>query len=124
LAGRLEQALSHIDLALRLNPHDPSMWTFLTGRAIALILLHRYGEAADWARRAVRNPSANFYAPATLASALGHLSQFEEARLALEKVYRLRPDFSKGLIRRLWRFRNDTDRDCFLDGLTKAGVTE
>jgi TolB-like protein/class 3 adenylate cyclase/tetratricopeptide (TPR) repeat protein len=122
LAGRAEEALPHYDRALRLNPHDPCMWIYLTGRAIALVLLHRHAEAANSARRAVRQPSANFYAPLALASALGHLGQPEEARLALDQVYRLRPDFSKSLIHRCWRFRNDTDRGLFLDGLVKAGL--
>ena len=124
LAGHAEEALPHIDQALRLNPHDPSLWTFLTGGAIALILLHRYEEAADYARRAVRHPTANFLAPATLAAVLGHLGDTKGARVALEQVYRLRPDFSKGLIRRLFRFRNEAERACFLDGLAKAEVPE
>jgi hypothetical protein len=61
---------------------------------------------------------------ATLASVLGALGDAQGARAVLEQVYRLRPDFSKSLICRLFRFRNDTDRACFLDGLTKAGVAE
>ena len=124
LAGRVEEALPHFDRALRLNPHDPALWTFLTGRAIALILLHRYEEAAGDARRAIRHPTANFLAPATLASALGHLGDTEGSRAALEQVYRLRPNFSQSLLRRLWVFRNEADRACFIDGLAKAGVPE
>jgi tetratricopeptide (TPR) repeat protein len=124
LAGRMEEAVPHIDQALRLNPHDPSLWTFLTGRAIALLLLHRYAEAADYARRALRQPSANFLASATLASALGHLGETDDARAALEQVYRLRPDFSGPLVSRLFRFRNEPERACFLDGLRKAGLPD
>ena len=124
LAGRMEEAVPRIDQALRLNPHDPSLWTFLTGRAVALLLLHRYGEAADSARRAFRQPSANFLASATLASALGHLGETDDARAALEQVYELRPDFSGPLVGRLLRFRNETERACFIDGLRKAGLPE
>jgi tetratricopeptide (TPR) repeat protein len=120
----MEEALPHIDQALRLNPHDPSMWTFLTGRAIALLLLHRYEEAADYARRGTRHPSANFLAPATLASTLGHLGKKNEARSALDRVYQLRPDFSASLMRRLFRFRQENERNCFLDGLHQAGLPE
>jgi len=124
LAGRVEEALIHIDQALRLNPHDPSLWTFLTGRAMALMFLGRYVEAADDARRAARQPSANFLAPAALASTLGHLGEIDEARAALEQVYRLRPDFSVSLMGRLFNFRNETERVCFLDGLRKAGLPD
>jgi len=124
LAGRAEEALPHFDRALRLNPHDPALWTFLTGRAVALIVLRRYEEAADYAKRAIRHPTANYLAPATLASVLGHLGDAEGSRSALDQVYRLRPDFSKSLLRRLWVFRNEADRACFIDGLAKAGVPE
>jgi tetratricopeptide (TPR) repeat protein len=124
LAGRVEEALLHIDQALRLNPHDPSLWTFLTGRAMALQFLGRSVEAADDARRAARHPSANFLAPAALASTLGHLGEIDEARAALEQAYRLRPDFSVSLMGRLFNFRNETVRGCFLDGLRKAGLPD
>jgi adenylate cyclase len=124
LAGRMEEALPCFDQALRLNPHDPSLWTFLTGRALALLLLQRYAEAADGARRATRLPTANFLAWAALVSALGHLGEADEARAALESVQQLRPDFSCSLMGRLFRFRQETERDCFLDGLRKAGVPE
>ncbi len=124
LAGRMEEAIPHVDQALRLSPHDPSLWTFLTGRAIALLLLHRYAEAADDARHALRQPSANFLTPATLASALGHLGEIDDARAALAQVYRLRPDFSGPLVAHLFRFRREAGRACFLDGLRKAGLPD
>ena len=124
LAGRVEEALAHIDQALRLNPHDPSLWTFLTGRAMALQFLGRYVEAADDARRAARHPSANFLAPAALASTLGHLGETDEARAALKQACQLRPDFSGSLMDRLFSFRDETYRACFLDGLRKAGLPD
>jgi hypothetical protein len=62
--------------------------------------------------------------PATLASALGHLGETDDARAALEQVYQLRPDFSGPLLCRLFRFRHETERACFLDGLRKAGLLE
>ena len=124
LAGRMEEAVPNIDQALRLNPHDPALWTFLTGRAVALLLLRRYAEAADFSRQALRQPSANFLASATLASTLGHLGKTDEAGGALERVYQLRPDFSGALMGRLFRFRHETERACFLDGLRKAGLPD
>lgn len=123
-SGRMEEALPHIDRALRLNPHDPSLWTYLAGRAIALILLGRYSQAADCARRALRQPSANYLAPATLASALGHLGEINDAQAALKQTYELRPDASAELIRNLFPFQDEADRTRFMDGLRKAGLPE
>ncbi len=124
LAWRMEEAIPHIDQALRLNPHDPSLWTFLIGRAIALLLLHRYAEAVEGARHALRQPTANFLTLATLVSALGHLGEIDDAHVALEQLYRLRPDFSRTLVARLIRFRNEPERACFLNGLRKAGLPD
>jgi len=124
LAGRMEEAISHIDQAIRLNPHDPSLWTFFTGRAFALLLLHRYAEAAEGARHALRQPTANFLTLAALVCALGHLGDLDAARVALEQLHRLRPDFSGALIARVIRFRRETERACFLEGLRKAGVPD
>ena len=59
-----------------------------------------------------------------LASALGHLGETDEARVALEHIYKLRPDFSGPLMGRLLRFRNETERACFLNGLRKAGLPD
>ena len=124
LAGQTQEALPHFDRALRLNPHDPLLWPLLVGRAVALIVLHRYEEAAVCARRATRHPTANYVPTATLVSVLGHLGDTKGARAAMERVYRLRPDFSISLFRRLWVFRNEADRACVLEGLAKAGVPE
>jgi len=124
LAGRMEEAISHIDQAIRLNPHDPSLWSFFTGRAFALLLLHRYAEAAEDARHALRQPTANFLTLAALVCALGHLGDLNAARAALDQLHQLRPDFSGALIARVVRFRRETERACFLDGLRKAGVPD
>ena len=61
---------------------------------------------------------------ATLTSALGHLGETDDARAALEQVYQSRPDFSGPLLCRLFRFRHEPERACFLDGLRKAGLPD
>jgi adenylate cyclase len=123
LAGRAEEGVPEIDQALRLNPRDPSIWTFHTGRAIGLILLHRYEEAVESARRAAREPAANFLTYTTLASALGHVGQLDEAGQALIKARQMRADFTENLVAELLRFRRDDDRALYIDGMRKAGLS-
>src|SRR5208283_5126674 len=60
--GQPERAIECVDKAIRLNPHDPSLYGLLTTRAGALEALGRNAEALDWMRRSLalspRNPTA------------------------------------------------------------------
>ena len=58
-ADRDEEALENFDLALRLSPRDPGLWSYLTLKAATLNRLSRYDEAAAIARDATRHPVAD-----------------------------------------------------------------
>jgi TolB-like protein/Tfp pilus assembly protein PilF len=122
--GQPAQALDRIDTALRLNPRDPSAWTFQAGRAIALFLLDRLDEAADWARRSTQSVSDNLWSHGVEAVVLAHLGREREAAAALAQVYRLKPDFSAEFVREVFPFQIAAHRDRFLEGLRKAGMPE
>jgi hypothetical protein len=57
---RPEKALSEIDKAYPLSPRDPLLFGIAASRAIALMILERYGEAVQWARIALRQPNSHF----------------------------------------------------------------
>ena len=124
LDGNPSMALDSIDTAIRLNPHDPSIWTFMSGRALALLVTEKFAEAAEWARRSVRSATAGVWAYGIEAAALGHLGRKREASAALAETYRLKPDFSTGFVREVFPFRNPGHLETALDGLRKAGLTE
>jgi adenylate cyclase len=52
-AGRPEKAIDCVDKAVRLSPHDPSLYGLLMTRAGALATLGRYAEALDWVGRSL-----------------------------------------------------------------------
>ena len=120
LYGRGEESLVSIDKAIRLSPKDPSLWTFYVGRSLALQVLQRYEEAAEFASMAVRQSNDRNYWPlATLASALGHLGKTEKARAALDECLRLNPNFSDQFVQLKYKRPEDSER--FFAGLRKAG---
>jgi tetratricopeptide (TPR) repeat protein len=91
---QLEEDISECDKAIRLSPRDPLIWAFYLNRAWARLLLRDYEAAVKDARRALRHPAAASFAHATLASALALLDRREEAKIALDKLLEIRPDFS------------------------------
>ncbi|MEM7226242.1 MAG: tetratricopeptide repeat protein [Pseudomonadota bacterium] len=122
LDGDLAAALDHIDRALRLNPHDPAIWAFLAGRALAHLVSEEFAEAATWARRSVQSATAGVWAYAVEAAALGHLGRTHEAASALAETYRLKPGFSTDFVREVFPFRDPGHLEPILDGLGKAGM--
>ena len=60
----------------------------------------------------------------TLAASAAHLGDMVEARAALDVFVRLLPGLTLGDPRLIRPFRRPADRDRFLTGLRKAGLSE
>ena len=78
------------------------------------------------ARRAIRHPAANFWPHATLASSLALLDRGDEAKIALDRLLKVQPDFSPNLVMSAFSPLNpEALRPQFktwIDGLRKAGL--
>ncbi len=98
----MDEAISACDTAIRLSPRDPAAWAFYNMRAWAFILLGDYEAAVEDARRAIRHPGAQFWPHTTLASALALLGRSQEARIALDKLLEVKPDFSPDAALAAW----------------------
>lgn len=122
--GQPGRALDRMDIAIRLSPRDPSMWTFQAGRALALFFLDRLDEAADWAHRSTRSISTGLWSHGIEAAVLAHLGRKQEAAAALAQVYRLKPNFSAEFVRDAFPFKVADHRERFLEGLRWAGLPE
>ena len=126
LTGQLEQAISELDTAIRLSPRDPSVWAFYNVRARAHFFLGDYEAAVEDARRAIRHPAAPFWPHAILASGLALLDRREEAKIALDKLLEIKPDFSPHAALAAFSPLNpEAPRPLFktwIDGLRKAGL--
>jgi adenylate cyclase len=123
-AGRLEEAIPHIDHAMRLSPHDIAIAGYQTYRAFVLFDLERYEEAIEWARRASRNPYPLSVSFEVLTAALTILGRQDEAGAALNELLAHTPGMSLSRLRaRPWIGRPETMAR-YLDTLRKAGVPE
>jgi hypothetical protein len=84
----------------------------------------RYEDAADSAQRAIDSNPAFPDAHGTLSVANAHLGRMVDARAALDGYVRLLPGLHI-IDERLARpFKRPGDRDRFLAGLAKAGLSE
>ena len=123
-AGRSEEAIPHIDEAMRLSPRD----IFLTGmqfhRALALFDLARYEEACDWARRACLGRNPRPLSLALLTAVLIKLGRGEEARTALDELLTLAPETSCGKFQDNPMFGGAAVLARFVDALREAGLPE
>ena len=82
--------------------------------------------AVEDVRRAIRHPAAGFTGHAILASALALLDRREEAKIALDRLLEIKPDFSpEAILAALSPLRPEALRPQFktyIDGLRKAGL--
>jgi Flp pilus assembly protein TadD len=95
-AGRCEEAIPHIDHAMRLSPRDMWMTGMLTDRAFVLFALGRYEEALGWARRASLSPNPRTMTFAIYAAVLSRLGRQDEARAAVSDLMQHAPGVSCG----------------------------
>ena len=126
MAERPDEAISEYDTAIRLSPRDPFIWAFFNARAGARLFLRDYEAAVQDARRAIRHPAARIGAHATLVSALALLDRREEAKIALDKLLEIKPDYSPdAMLAALSPLNPEALRPIYktiFDGLRKAGL--
>ena len=124
-AGRLDEAIPCFQEAMRISPHDPYRWAFLTYGAMAFLFRSDFESAAQWAYNAVRVPNAHYGAHVALVAALGHLGRAEEATSVIGELLALRPGFSCRIARqRLFYLKDQRQVELYIDGLRRAGLPE
>lgn len=120
LAGRAEEALAHVERAMRIESNYPFWYTGVRGNA--QFMLGRYEEAAASYRQSLeRNPNSIF-ARRGLASTLGHLGRRAEAEWELAE---LEAQIGKPLdlaeVDRFLAYKDPAYRNRLIEGLRKAG---
>lgn len=124
--GRPEEALAAIEKAMRLSPRDPMMSMALFAGGFAHFASGRYEDAADWARRDLRDHPQNAHSLRLLAASCAHLGQLDEARAAGQEFSRLYPDWSLSAFRPilLTSMKDSELVEGYFDDLRKAGFKE
>jgi adenylate cyclase len=123
IAGRTEEGLRELDVAIRLSPKDPQLWTFHAGKAVVFFNARRYEESRAASERALEvDPEfagASAYSNIAATSAL--IGELPRAQEALAETLRLWPDMSVATFRTVFASIPDGPVEEFFRGLRLAG---
>jgi DNA-binding SARP family transcriptional activator len=92
-SGDPQAAIQASDRARRLSPFDPLLFAMLAVRAVALVRLGRFEEAADCAAEAVARPNAHALVLAVAAYCLALADRADEARAVATTIRKMRPEY-------------------------------
>ena len=104
--GDAKAAISSSDYARRLSPFDPLLFAMFGARAVALVRLGRFAEAADWAVKAASRPNAHPHILGIAAYSLALAGELDQARVWAATLRRMHPGY--GIADFLAAFRLDS----------------
>ncbi|MCV9963491.1 winged helix-turn-helix domain-containing tetratricopeptide repeat protein [Pararhizobium sp. BT-229] len=122
--GPLDKALEYFHRGLQLGRNDPDARFFLSGIAMAQIILGNYEEALEWAAQSL---AINARFDATywmLIAGNAHLGRMDEAHRHLEKLMAIAPGVSLSSIKRGQPAKDQSRIGPVLEGLRLAGLRE
>lgn len=108
-AGDPDAAIAASDHSRSLSPFDPLLFGMLGARAMALVRLGRYDEAAEWGTRAAMRPNAHEQILAIAGYALALAGRPAEGREHLAAVRAKRPDYGIEHFLTAMRFPRDVE---------------
>jgi adenylate cyclase len=123
-AADYEAAVPLLDEAIRLSPRDPLLVIWHLCKGWAALLSGRYAEAMEFTTAAAEANPEFPDVHAVLAAAHGHLGNTASAGAALAEFLRRTPALTASDERLSRPFATVALRECFLDGLRKAGLPE
>jgi DNA-binding SARP family transcriptional activator/Tfp pilus assembly protein PilF len=106
-AGDPLAAISSSDHSRQLSPFDPLLFGMLGARAMALVRLNRFEEAAAWAVKAAARPNAHPHILAIAAYSLALAGSLDEARAYAAAIRRTLPRYSVADFLDAFRFDPD-----------------
>jgi TolB-like protein len=86
-------AIASSDRARQLSPFDPMLFAPLGARAMALVRMRRFEEAAEWGMKAAARPNAHAHIHAIAAFALALAGNLEQAREHFAAIHRIAPAY-------------------------------
>lgn len=121
LAGRSDQAIAHLDEAIRMSPHDPQNALFNVGLAAAHYLAGRYTEAIGFGRKAIQQRHGFTGGHRIYVASLAQAGQVEAARAALAHMKEIHPEISIAWIEKYVPYAAEPMAK-FVEGMRKAGL--
>lgn len=114
-------AITSADQSRHLSPFDPLLFGMLGARAMALVRLGRFDEAAGWATKAAARPNAHAHILAIAAFTLALAGSLDEAHKFAAAIRRAIPRY--GISDFLAAFRFDSDGAAlFHEGARRLGM--
>jgi DNA-binding SARP family transcriptional activator/TolB-like protein len=120
-SGDADAAIARADCSRNLSPFDPLLFGMLGARAMALIRLGRFEEAAEWAVKAAARPNAHPHIFAIAAFTLALAGALDEARTYAAAVRRILPQYGFPDFRDAFRF-DDLSAALFRKGAKVIGM--
>lgn len=120
-AGDAAAAITYSDASRELSPYDPMMFGILGARAMGLVRLGRYDEAADWGVKAAGRPNAFPHIRGIAAFSLALADRMDEARAQLAALVHAVPGYTFADFQRAFRF-DANGANLFREGAKKLGV--
>lgn len=118
-------ALEHLARAARLSPLDPEMSYFLSGQAVARLMLKDYAAALEVATRAVRELPGRATSHRALIMALHCLGRHDEAKVEAANYREAAPHGHRVLPDRIQRLFADQEfASRFIEALREAGLPD
>jgi tetratricopeptide (TPR) repeat protein len=93
-AGDPHAAIAASDHSRRLSPFDPLLFGMLGARAMALVRLGRFDEAAEWGVKAAARPNAHAQILAIAAFASALAGRIDTAQAYIRAIRRAQPQYS------------------------------
>ena len=115
-------AIPFLERAMRVDPGYSQQYLQFIG--LAHLLMGHYETAAAMFRERLLLAPQTDSGRSTLASALGHLGEIEEARRVWAELKAINPNYSTEQRLALSPFRNKADPDRIREGLAKAGILD
>jgi Flp pilus assembly protein TadD len=122
LAGEYDMAVTQINKAVHLSPHDPFMVYWFGYLGLAAFAEERYEDACEWGLKVVQENPRFPGGHRLLASSYGQLGRMKEAAIELKELLLLMPGTTSNDVRRQVPFKKPSDMDRYIEGLHKAGL--
>jgi DNA-binding SARP family transcriptional activator/TolB-like protein len=120
--GNPEFAISSADYSRSLSPFDPMLFGMLGARALALVRLARFDEAADCGVKAAARPNAHAHILAISALTLALAGRLDDARAYLVGINKIEPGYCVDDFLTAFQFEPDGER-LFRNGAKRIGMT-
>jgi tetratricopeptide (TPR) repeat protein len=122
--GELDLAIEHQARAMRFSPLDPILYNMHVGTAFAHFQAGRYGEASEWANRALREQPNYPAATRILAASKALSGESSEAHDAMANLRKFDPSLRISNLSEVYPVRRPKDLANLAEGLRKAGLPD